>query len=303
MSAPAQKARSPAPVSTTARTSRSPSIASQIACSSRSAAASMAFSTSGRSMVTRATWSFELEADRHQLGRWSTRPARARPAPPRCAGRASPAGCGSSPARPTCGSASPPAARVSTTPRRLQDHAVDRRLLVGQRLGQRAHRRAEEVLRLEPRDPVRRGVRSKRSRKIACSAGLFVDLQLVGRRSADRRRGPRSSSAVADVPQRVRLEGADHARARRPWSRTRRTAAWRPSSARARASAASAASCICAASIESSSDTLNLLAARRSSAAAAARAGCPGPDACRPSSRRRSWRRPPAARRRWSGAP
>ena len=56
ISAPAEKARSPAPVSTTARMPPSASMRVQTALSSRSAPASMALSTSGRSMVTRATW-------------------------------------------------------------------------------------------------------------------------------------------------------------------------------------------------------------------------------------------------------
>jgi hypothetical protein len=55
MSAPVQKARSPAPVSTTQRTCSSCSMADQMRISSASAAWSMAFMRSGRSIVTRAT--------------------------------------------------------------------------------------------------------------------------------------------------------------------------------------------------------------------------------------------------------
>ena len=55
MSAPAQNARSPAPVSTTARTRSSASIAHQIRSRSCSVAGSTAFIDAGRSSVTRAT--------------------------------------------------------------------------------------------------------------------------------------------------------------------------------------------------------------------------------------------------------
>ncbi len=55
-SAPTQKARSPAPVSTTTRTSRLPSISVQMRCNSASVARSTAFMACGRSSVTVATW-------------------------------------------------------------------------------------------------------------------------------------------------------------------------------------------------------------------------------------------------------
>ena len=65
MSAPVQKARSPAPVSTTQRTCSSCSMAAQMRINSASDASSMAFMRSGRSIVTRATWFFDVEADGH----------------------------------------------------------------------------------------------------------------------------------------------------------------------------------------------------------------------------------------------
>ncbi len=55
MSAPAEKARLPAPVSTTQRTPSSASIDDQMRSSSADVARSMAFIRSGRSIVTRAT--------------------------------------------------------------------------------------------------------------------------------------------------------------------------------------------------------------------------------------------------------
>src|SRR5262245_47917125 len=173
MSAPAQNARSPAPVSTTTRTSRSPPIAVHMRSSSTSVARSTAFITSGRSIVTRATWS--------RTSNWT-------PTLLMCDARfrenflgvlAQPRRCA-----PHRDRRSRHANWASHEPHRLvavhalDDHAVVMRLRVGQRLAQVAHRRAQEILRLQPLEPVFGRLRLVALAKDLLQDRLVLDLRV-----------------------------------------------------------------------------------------------------------------------------
>src|SRR5580704_13688808 len=206
MSAPAEKARSPAPVSTTTRTSRSASIAVQMRCNSRSDATSMAFSTSGRSMVTRATWS--ATAKRIGMRRLAGRPdARAFDLGEHLGRVLAEIG-----RRNANGNR-----RILEMDRRaddahafdvalaLDDHAVDRRLLIRERLGERAHRRTEKILFLEPREPIRRRVALEALAEDPMQRRLVLGLQRM-RLEARIVRERREPERLADVTDRIGLE-------------------------------------------------------------------------------------------------
>ena len=166
MSAPAQNARSPAPVSTTQRTPGSRSTASQISLRAASAAESTAFRRSGRSRVTRATPSARSKR---------TSPPEA-PAPSRSrvlhAADSSPLGsaisastsswcssslggdAGSRTGRRTSRSASDEANRPGGGGLRFDDHPVESGLGIGERFLERHDRRAQDVDALESFHPV-----------------------------------------------------------------------------------------------------------------------------------------------------
>src|SRR5215203_6260114 len=91
----------------------------------------------------------------------------------------------------------------------FENHAVDARLLVAERLAERAHRRAEQVLRLEAGEPMRRRPGPEALAEDRVQRRLVGDLSgviaeapvLVQRRQIER---------GADVAQRIGLERADH---------------------------------------------------------------------------------------------
>ena len=206
MSAPVENARSPAPVSTTTRTSRSlldlaPDLL-QLALGGRIDGVQHVrpVDRDARDVVRRP------RRGSASLGRGRARLRQLRPAPRRCAGRAAPAECGSSPARPTCGSASRRTLTRLDHARRFHDHAVDRRLLVGERLG-------------DGRAPARTAGPAASSRASQCAVrvglealaehapaapALFAHAQRMGRRSADRPRQAGDAPARCRCPQRVR---------------------------------------------------------------------------------------------------
>ena len=195
---------------------------------------------------------------------------------------------GSSPARPTCGSASRPRARAR--PRRGASRIMPLigGLLVGQRLGERAHRRAEQVLLLEPRHPMRRGVGREALPEDRLQRRLVLDLRRRRSRSADRparsvdaerRRRCRCSGSALKAPTMTSApsRGLEHA-----GERHRAPVQLAPAHQLRRRLPASAPRA------SNRAATPRPAGRGRSSPAAAARAACPAPDACRRSSRRRS---------------